>query len=126
MGDAGRGEQILGGAMVLCEQQAGSGGVRNARVGQQFDAGGRGGLDHVAVLLNPSAGNVARDQQDPACPGERDGLLTRTVHPVVPPRVEYELTPLGADLSGPLAVLEAWARDNLSEVVAARAAYDAR
>ncbi|MGQ0845705.1 MAG: winged helix-turn-helix transcriptional regulator [Sporichthyaceae bacterium] len=57
---------------------------------------------------------------------ERDGLLTRTVHPTVPPRVDYELTDLGATLSGPIAILEAWARDHIEQVVAARADYDAR
>ncbi|WP_100498253.1 winged helix-turn-helix transcriptional regulator [Geodermatophilus chilensis] len=56
---------------------------------------------------------------------ERDGLVTRTVHASVPPRVDYELTPLGRTLSGPIAALEQWARDHMGEVLAARAAYDA-
>ncbi len=57
---------------------------------------------------------------------ERDGLVTRTVHAVVPVRVDYELTELGRDLIGPLGVLHRWARDHIEEIVAARAAYDAR
>jgi DNA-binding HxlR family transcriptional regulator len=55
---------------------------------------------------------------------ERDGLVTRTVHATVPPRVDYELTPLGRTLSGPIAALEQWARDHMGDVLAARAAYD--
>ena len=55
---------------------------------------------------------------------ERDGLVTRTVHATVPPRVDYELTPLGRTLSGPIAALEQWARDHMADVLAARATYD--
>ncbi|WP_299057530.1 helix-turn-helix domain-containing protein [uncultured Nocardioides sp.] len=55
---------------------------------------------------------------------ERDGLVTRTVHATVPVRVDYELTALGRSLTGPLAVLEAWARDNLASIEEARAVYD--
>ncbi|MFI7076197.1 winged helix-turn-helix transcriptional regulator [Micromonospora sp. NPDC049903] len=57
---------------------------------------------------------------------ERDGLVTRTVHATVPPRVDYELTDLGHDLRSLVAGLEAWATDHLAEVEAARARYDAR
>ncbi|HEV7761375.1 MAG TPA: helix-turn-helix domain-containing protein, partial [Acidimicrobiales bacterium] len=56
---------------------------------------------------------------------ERDGLVTRTVHPVVPPRVDYELTPLGASLLEAIAPLVGWTRAHRHEVIAARAAYDA-
>ncbi|GJG88965.1 hypothetical protein tb265_41460 [Gemmatimonadetes bacterium T265] len=57
---------------------------------------------------------------------ERDGLLTRTVHPVVPPRVEYALTPLGLGLGAAFCGVWHWASDNLSAVDAARRAFDAR
>lgn len=57
---------------------------------------------------------------------ERDGLVTRTVHASVPPRVDYELTRLGRTLSAPLHALEAWARDHMTDVVAARSKYDAK
>jgi DNA-binding HxlR family transcriptional regulator len=57
---------------------------------------------------------------------ERDGLVTRTVHAAVPPRVDYELTALGRTLSGPIAALEQWALDHMADVLAAREAYDAR
>ena len=57
---------------------------------------------------------------------ERDGLVLRTVHPVVPPRVDYELTPLGTTLIGPIEALVQWVADHTSEIVEARAAYEAR
>ncbi|MCD2192812.1 helix-turn-helix transcriptional regulator [Actinomycetospora endophytica] len=57
---------------------------------------------------------------------ERDGLLTRTVHAEVPPRVDYELTTLGRSLLGVAQALEDWAETHISDVDAARAAYDAR
>ena len=54
---------------------------------------------------------------------ERDGILTRTSHPEVPPRVEYELTTLGRSLQVPLRALEEWAVANMSEVVERNRAY---
>lgn len=54
---------------------------------------------------------------------ERDGLVTRTVHPVVPPRVDYALTDLGRSLQGLLAQLTEWAFAHNDDVAAARAAY---
>lgn len=55
---------------------------------------------------------------------ERDGLLTRTVTPSVPVRVDYELTPLGQSLLEPICHLKQWAEAHMPEVDAARAAYD--
>src|SRR4051812_49208807 len=57
---------------------------------------------------------------------ERDGLVSRTVYPVVPPRVEYALTPLGTTLLETIQPLVAWARAHRGEVSTARSAYDAR
>lgn len=57
---------------------------------------------------------------------ERDGLVTRTVHPVVPPRVDYELTTLGRSLLGLVDALKQWAETHIGDVVEARDAYDAR
>jgi len=57
---------------------------------------------------------------------ERDGLITRTVQAVVPPRVDYELTPLGESLLDLVAALEKWAVNHMDDVLAARATYDAR
>ncbi|GIH20183.1 winged helix-turn-helix transcriptional regulator [Rugosimonospora africana] len=55
---------------------------------------------------------------------ERDGLVNRTVHPVVPPRVDYELTPLGLTLLDTAWALMNWALDHIEEVDQARIAYD--
>jgi DNA-binding HxlR family transcriptional regulator len=57
---------------------------------------------------------------------ERDGLVSRTVTPSVPVRVDYALTPLGRSLVEPIAHLKAWAEAHMPEVDAARAAFDAR
>ncbi|SNR22824.1 winged helix-turn-helix transcriptional regulator [Actinomadura mexicana] len=57
---------------------------------------------------------------------ERDGIVTRTVYPVVPPRVEYSLTPMGATLMDAAGTLVAWAEDHLAQIDAARDDYDAR
>jgi DNA-binding HxlR family transcriptional regulator len=57
---------------------------------------------------------------------ERDGLVTRTVHAVVPPRVDYALTDLGRSVLDLVSGLEAWATTHLGDVVAARSRYDAR
>ncbi|SFZ85721.1 transcriptional regulator, HxlR family [Devosia enhydra] len=57
---------------------------------------------------------------------ERDGLVTRTVYPEIPPRVEYALTDLGRTLTEPLDALWNWAATHQHEVKAAREAYDGR
>lgn len=57
---------------------------------------------------------------------ERDGMIKRTVYPVVPPRVEYELTGLGRSLCVPVMALGHWAHTHIGEIDAARAAFDAR
>ncbi len=57
---------------------------------------------------------------------ERDGLLTRKVYPIVPPRVEYTLTGLGLTLSAAFCGVWVWAAENLSKVEAARNAFDKR
>lgn len=55
---------------------------------------------------------------------ERDGMVTRTVHPTVPPQVEYGLTALGHSLSGPVMQLGTWVGGHLEEIEANRARYD--
>jgi DNA-binding HxlR family transcriptional regulator len=57
---------------------------------------------------------------------ERDGLLTRTVYPVVPPRVDYQLTPLGETLLDSVSQLMGWTLDHLADIDQARKDYDAR
>jgi DNA-binding HxlR family transcriptional regulator len=57
---------------------------------------------------------------------ERDGMVVRTVHAVVPPRVDYRLTDLGASLGAAFCGVWIWAEQNLSVVEAARTAFDGR
>jgi DNA-binding HxlR family transcriptional regulator len=57
---------------------------------------------------------------------ERDGIVTRTMHAAVPPRVDYQLTGLGETLLDTIGQLAAWADAHISEIEAARADYDAR
>jgi DNA-binding HxlR family transcriptional regulator len=57
---------------------------------------------------------------------ERDGLIARLVHPEVPPRVEYSLTPLGASLGSPMKALGNWGLANGARVESSRERYDAR
>ena len=57
---------------------------------------------------------------------ERDGLVTRTVFPTVPPRVDYELTDLGRGLSEPVKALGAWAHRHQPDIEMARQNFDGR
>lgn len=57
---------------------------------------------------------------------EREGLLTRTVHPVIPPRVEYKLTPLGMSLGAAFCGVWVWAEKYLDQVEQARLKFDAK
>jgi DNA-binding HxlR family transcriptional regulator len=57
---------------------------------------------------------------------ERDGLVTRTVFPTIPPRVDYELTDLGRGLSTPVKALGAWAHEHQPEIENARTRFDGR
>ena len=56
---------------------------------------------------------------------EHDGIVARTSYPIIPPRVEYSLTPLGETLIAPLAGLLLWAEEHLEEVKCARALHQA-
>ncbi|WP_332666859.1 winged helix-turn-helix transcriptional regulator [Aeromicrobium sp.] len=57
---------------------------------------------------------------------ERDGLIQRTVHPVVPPRVDYELTDLGCGLIETIQSLVRWTESNQEAIIRARIAFDQR
>jgi DNA-binding HxlR family transcriptional regulator len=57
---------------------------------------------------------------------EREGLVIRTVHPVVPPKVEYRLTDLGLGLGAAFCGVWVWAQQNLGAIESARAAFDQR
>jgi DNA-binding HxlR family transcriptional regulator len=55
---------------------------------------------------------------------ERDGLVSRTVFPVVPPHVEYSLTDLGRSLNTTVTALVTWTESHQSDIAASRARYD--
>ena len=57
---------------------------------------------------------------------ERDGLVVRTVHPVIPPKVEYRLTELGGTLAEAFCGVWVWAARNLEKIEASRAEFDGR
>lgn len=57
---------------------------------------------------------------------ERDGLVTRTVFPTIPPRVDYELTDLGRGLSEPVMALGEWAKMHRPQIESARARFDGK
>jgi DNA-binding HxlR family transcriptional regulator len=57
---------------------------------------------------------------------ERDGMVTRTIYPTIPPQVEYELTPLGRSLREPVLALGSWAQAHIPCIDAARIEFDRR
>ena len=57
---------------------------------------------------------------------ERDGLVQRTIYAEVPPRVEYQLTPMGRTLIETIAAIRNWAEQHISEIAVAQQEYDAR
>ena len=57
---------------------------------------------------------------------ERDGLVVRTVHPVVPPHVDYRLTDHGISLGAAFCGVWTWAEEHLERIEAARDAFDRR
>lgn len=96
-----------------------------------------GGKWSIAILVATSAGPVRFTELERRIEGisrrmltltlrnlERDGLLRRTVHPTVPPRVEYAATPIAVELHGALVALTDWAERHRSAITEARAAYD--
>jgi DNA-binding HxlR family transcriptional regulator len=57
---------------------------------------------------------------------EREGLISRTVYPTVPPRVEYALTKLGLDAGQLLGSIGKWSEENIEEILTSREAFDTR
>jgi DNA-binding HxlR family transcriptional regulator len=57
---------------------------------------------------------------------ERDGFVLREAQPVIPPRVDYSLTPLGREVAGQVAGLTRWVEAKVPDVLARRSAYDQR
>jgi DNA-binding HxlR family transcriptional regulator len=88
----------------------------------------------VLVLRDgPRRFNQVRDQIGGVAPKvltetlrrlERDGIVTRTAFPEIPPRVEYALTPLGRSLEQPIRAISDWAEENMPTVTRARESYD--
>jgi DNA-binding HxlR family transcriptional regulator len=75
--------------------------------------------------LRRAIGNISQKMLTSTLRGlERDGLVTRTVFPTIPPRVDYQLTELGNELRVPVQALAIWARDNVSRINDARHLFD--
>ncbi|MET0499030.1 MAG: helix-turn-helix domain-containing protein [Steroidobacteraceae bacterium] len=75
--------------------------------------------------LRRTIGNISQRMLTLTLRGlERDGLVTRTVYPTIPPRVEYELTKLGRTLREPLIAVAEWVRKHRPAIVAARQVFD--
>lgn len=75
--------------------------------------------------LRRAIGNVSQKMLTSTLRGlERDGLVTRTVFPTIPPRVDYQLTDLGNELRVPVQALASWARDNMDRINTARLRFD--
>ncbi|MBT2491501.1 helix-turn-helix transcriptional regulator [Streptomyces sp. ISL-96] len=110
----------------------------------QEDCGIRDVLDRlgdkwsVLVVVELAAGIRRFRQLQRALPGisqrmltltvrrlERDGLLSRTVHPTIPPQVEYELTPMGHSFTHVLKALSVWSLDHREAMADCRSAWDA-
>lgn len=83
-----------------------------------------GGAKRFAELRRMMAGVSQRMLTRTLRRMERDGLVGRTVHPTVPPQVEYRLTELGESLRGPVVALGEWAHSNRALVLAARERFD--
>ena len=94
--------------MLILEVLAESGELRFTRISEQVEGISQKMLTQTLRLM------------------ERDGLLTRTIYPVVPPRVEYKLTELGLTLGGAFCGVWVWAAENLKQVEQARRDFDER
>ncbi|SEG52597.1 transcriptional regulator, HxlR family [Actinacidiphila yanglinensis] len=87
---------------------------------------GRNGASRFGRLRQALAGVSEKMLTQTLRTLERDGLVSRTVHPEVPPHVEYELTSLGQTLREPLKALTEWSVRYIEDVITARGEYDTR
>ncbi len=94
--------------MLILEALEENGELRFTRIG-----------DHVPGISQKMLTQTLRQM-------ERDGLVIRTVHAVVPPKVEYRLTDLGNSLGAAFCGVWKWAGENLQQVETARQAFDTR
>lgn len=99
------------------------------RIGDKWTVLVVGKLGNGALRFNElrlAVGGISQKMLTTTLRGlERDGFVTRTVYPTIPPRVDYELTDLGYELLEPVNQLGEWARKNTGRVNAARARFDA-
>ncbi len=94
--------------MLILEVLAEHGEMRFTRIGEQVGGISQKMLTQTLRLM------------------ERDGLVVRTVHPVIPPKVEYRLTDLGVTLAQAFCGVWTWAEANIERIEAARADFDGR
>ena len=94
--------------MLILEVLAEHGELRFTRIGEQVGGISQKMLTQTLRLM------------------ERDGLVVRTVHPVIPPKVEYRLTDLGVTLAQAFCGVWTWAEANIERIEAARADFDGR
>jgi len=84
----------------------------------------RGGTRRFSEL-RPTLDGISQKMLTSSLRGlERDGYVTRTIHPTVPPKVEYRLTELGRELAVPVRALGEFAVQNRARVLAAREPFD--
>jgi DNA-binding HxlR family transcriptional regulator len=100
------------------------------RIGNKWTIMAVGALSHGPLRFNAllrRIGGVSHRMLTLTLRGlERDGLVKRTAFATIPPRVDYELTPLGHSLIGPLSTLSQWGRDHRTEIEQARTEFDQR
>jgi len=100
------------------------------RVGDKWTVLVVGKLGHGPLRFNElraAVGGISQKMLTTTLRGlERDGFVTRTVFPTIPPRVDYELTDLGRGLSKPVKALGRWAFEHLPEIHGAREKFDTR
>lgn len=98
------------------------------RIGDKWTIMAVGALSHGPMRFNAllrRIGGVSHRMLTLTLRGlERDGLVKRTAFATIPPRVDYELTPLGHSLIEPLATLAQWGQDHRTEIERARNAFD--
>ena len=98
------------------------------RVGDKWTVLVVGKLGHGPLRFNElraAVGGISQKMLTTTLRGlERDGFVTRTVFPSIPPRVDYALTPLGEELRIPVNALGEWARHNITRIYEARQRFD--
>ena len=96
-----------------------------ARASDDGEPVDRASLESSFNELRRLIGNISQKMLTTTLRGlERDGLVTRTIYPTIPPRVDYELTALGRELLVPIKALALWARENIERINAARVRFD--